>query len=144
HLKKLWQAERKRAKKLQQGWAWQTHEIEPVSAAEHPGIQGADLIAWATRSTYEHGDCYADPNGFPAFLGVLLSGKHLGGFLDRENLADLFLHNKTIKLQHRYSFVDLTAPATDELDPDSPEYHELLGKFAMPTPPCILTEEDFT
>lgn len=66
HLKQQWLAGRRRSKQMREGWPWQTYEIEPAVATEHPGIQAADLISWVVRSTYEYGDCYADPNGYPA------------------------------------------------------------------------------
>jgi hypothetical protein len=117
HLKRHWLAERKKSKRLGQGWAWQTHEIEPAAAIDHPGIQMADLIVWVTRSTYEYGDQYADPKGYPVFTFLLITGKHLGGFLDREKLADLFLHGKDINLHHHYSF--MKEPSSGIADEDN-------------------------
>jgi len=103
-LKRPWQEYVKEARRARRGWPIQVTQIEPRASSEHPGLQAADLVSWAVRVRYDLGDCYADADAACMFLGLLLTGKFLGGFLDYPTLHSLCVEKKVLNLVHTYRF----------------------------------------
>ncbi|MGD1157219.1 MAG: DUF3800 domain-containing protein [Terriglobia bacterium] len=103
-LKRPWQEHVKEARRAGRGWPIQVTQIEPGTSIEHPGLQAADLVSWAVRVRYDLGDCYADADAACIFVGLLLTGKYCGGFLDHQALHSLCVDKKQPDLRHTYRF----------------------------------------
>jgi hypothetical protein len=101
-LKRPWQEHVKEARRAGRGWPIQVTQIEPGASSEHPGLQAADLVSWAVRVRYDLGDCYADPDAAHMFVGLLLTGKFYGGFLDYQALHSLCVEKKQPDLRHTW------------------------------------------
>jgi len=61
-------------------------------------------VSWAVRVRYDLGDCYADADAACIFVGLLLTGKFCGGFLDYPALHSLCVEKKGLNLGHTYQF----------------------------------------
>jgi hypothetical protein len=104
HLKHSWQRGRKYLRRERaDGWPLQVHEIEPASSKDHPGLQVADLISWMMHCRYEYGDKMVDPK-IPMLMLPFLTNLR-GGYLDHNNLQDLFVHHRSPAMRHTYAFV---------------------------------------
>jgi hypothetical protein len=103
-LKKPWQEHVRGARLARRGWPFQIAHIEPAAAIDHPGLQLADLISWAVRVRYDIGDRFADADAAVIFVGLVLTGKFLGEFLDYKGLYSLCIKKESPDLRHAYRF----------------------------------------
>ncbi|MGC2657019.1 MAG: DUF3800 domain-containing protein [Bryobacteraceae bacterium] len=86
----------------QKGWPHQIKEIGPASSKDHPALQAADLIGWAIRARYEHGQ--PEESRIVEITTMFqLAAKLQGGFVDEAAIRARYVDGRITRLSHVFA-----------------------------------------